>query len=196
VDIVPTILDAAGLTIPSKLAGQSLLPLFKKPSAKYREYLYTEKNADQIGMYYPRRAVRDKRYKLIYTSLDGRENEVARAYMREQNRGAAVAGSPKMSELTNAPASLIQVYKLWLNPPKILLYDLEKDPWEYRDLSSDPRYANVKKRLLSQLQAWQIKTDDPLRFPDKLQKLTNEMDTLKISKSMTLRYPEYLYDVK
>lgn len=58
-DIVPTLLDVAGLSKEKGLPGESLMPLFRKPDMKFRKYLFTEKNCDQIGMYFPRRAVRD-----------------------------------------------------------------------------------------------------------------------------------------
>lgn len=193
IDIVPTILDAADLPIPKEITGKSLLPLFRKPDMKFRSYLFTEKNCDQKGMYFPRRAIRDERYKLIYSLLDNRKNEVALQYMRNQNRSEAVAGSPTIKELETAPDSIKEVYNLWLNPPKILLYDLQNDPWEFRDLSADHKYDQVKARLLSELFKWQKETNDPLRFPDKLKRLTAENDTIKVSKNMKWQYPHYLY---
>jgi N-sulfoglucosamine sulfohydrolase len=196
VDIVPTILDVAGITQrPDRLAGKSLLPLFQNPSAAFRDYLFTEKNADQVDLYFPRRAVRDERYKLIYSLLD-RKNPVAEAYTRTHNRSAAIAGSPTVQELEKAPPAIRDAYYAWINPPKIQLYDLKSDPLEFKDLSSDPAYTGIKNRLFKALQSWQEETDDPLRFQDKLKKLTAEHDTMKISKNMVWHYPEYLYGEK
>lgn len=197
IDIVPTILDVAGLPVPRRASGKSLMPLFEEPSESFRNYLFTEKNCDQKGMYFPRRAVRDSKYKLIYSLLDGRENEVALQYTRNSDkpRTDPVAGSPTLDELKNAPAQIQKVYQDWINPPKVQLYDLENDPWEFHDLSSDPEYAEVKQRLLNELFKWQKETGDPLRFPGKLKKLTLENDTIKVSKNMQWQYPQYLYGV-
>lgn len=41
-DLMPTLLDAAGVSAPDKLAGQSLAPLFQNEAAQWREHLYTE----------------------------------------------------------------------------------------------------------------------------------------------------------
>jgi N-sulfoglucosamine sulfohydrolase len=193
IDIVPTILDVAGMPPLSGLSGKSLIPLLKNPHENFREYLYTEKNCDQIGMYFPRRAVRDKRYKLIYSLLDGRKNEVAQHYTADQNRPAAIAGSPTASELREAPDSVKEVYAEWIDPPKIQLYDLAADPLEFHNLSEDKRYLKIKNRLMGALFSWQRETNDPLRFPDKLERLTEENDTMKVSKQMVWHYPQYLY---
>jgi N-sulfoglucosamine sulfohydrolase len=143
-------------------------------------------------MYYPRRAIRDERYKLIYSLLDGK-NPVAQSYMANVNRSAAVAGSPTIKEVESASPLVKKIYNLWLNPRKMQLYDLKTDPWEYHDLASNAKYDQIKKRLMAELVKWQQQTDDPLRFPEKLKKLTQENDTMKVSKKMTWQYPKYLY---
>jgi N-sulfoglucosamine sulfohydrolase len=190
-DIVPTILDAGGLAIPENIAGKSLLPLFNNPGMEFREYLFTEYHGIPM-IYFPMRAVRDKKYKLIYNLLNERKNPVAQ-YYTEHWSGAAL-GSPTIEELETAPDSTKKVYDAWLNPPKVQLYDLENDPWEFNDIASDPRYSKVKDRLLNALYLWQEETNDPLRFPEKLRALTTEHDTTKISRRKeNWQYPGYLY---
>jgi N-sulfoglucosamine sulfohydrolase len=191
VDIVPTLLDVAGAAIPQRVSGTSLRPLFENPQAEFRDYLFTEYNCDPV-FYFPRRAVRDHQYKLIYSLLDNRKNPTALHYVG--NRSKAVEGSPTLEELASAPDSIRQLYQEWMQPPKIQLYDLQKDPWEFRDLSADPRFADVKERLLTALCSWQVETDDPFRFPEKLRDLTAEHDTLGTwRRKDDWQYPEYLY---
>jgi N-sulfoglucosamine sulfohydrolase len=191
VDIMPTILDVAGLKVPERATGKSLMPLLKDPNTAFRQYLFTEKNCDETDMYYPRRAVRDKKYKLIYSLLDTKN--VAAVKYTSDTHGAALAGSPTVSELKTAPIAIQKTYKDWLNPAKTQLYDLENDPWEFNDLSTDPKFTQIKERLLAQIFKWQKDTDDPLRFPERLAKLTQENDTIKVSPKMRWRYPQYLY---
>jgi len=196
VDIVPTILDATGVDLPDNLAGKSLVPLFADPALDFREYLFVEKNCDNKGTYFPRRAVRDKKYKLIYTLLQDRVSPVAEIYIRHSEHGkAAYVGCPTPDDLETAPDPVKRMYQDWLQPPKIQLFDLENDPWEFTDISEDPEYAAVKERLLGALSGWQEKTDDPLRFPGRLRDLTTEHDTIaSSSRRNTWLYPEYLYD--
>ena len=197
VDIVPTILDAAGLPRAKNLPGKSMLSHFENTGSNFRQYLFTEKNCDQIGMYFPRRSVRDEKFKLIYSLLSDRENEVALAYTKNsaKPRKDAVAGSPTLEELKSAPKNIQKLYQDWIKPPQIQLYDLENDPWELNDLSSSPEFAAVKQRLLKALFDWQQETNDPLRFPQKLKQLTAENDTIRISRNMRWQYPNYLYGI-
>ncbi len=63
-------------------------------------------------------------------------------------------------------------YKLIVYPrvPKILLFDLEKDPLETVDLSEQPEFQEIKTQLISRLKEQQKQMDDPLDlhtfFPD------------------------------
>jgi N-sulfoglucosamine sulfohydrolase len=197
VDIVPTILEAAGaLSATKNLPGKSLSPLFKQGDAPFGDYLFTEKNGDQVDLYYPRRAVRDSRYKLIYSLLDDRKNIVAQKYTAEENRNGPLAGSPTIKELEKAAPNVRNAYLDWLASPKFQLYDLQNDPYEFRNLANDPAYVKIKDRLFKALQEWQVRTNDPLRFPEKLKRLTTETDSMKISKNMVWRYPSYLYGAK
>lgn len=194
IDIVQTILEAVGLSIPVKIAGKSLIPLFNNPALDFRDYLFTEYNCDPV-LYFPRRAVRDKKYKLIYTLLNDRKNPTAVYYT--ENRTPALAGSPTLKELQTAPDSIQRVYNLWLESPEIQLFDLESDPWELNDIASDSNYFEVKERLLRALYLWQEKTNDPLRFPEKLRALTTEHDAVESwGFKDDWQYPDYLYRIK
>ena len=42
IDLLPTLLDCAGLRIPSNIQGRSLLPLLKKEKTAWRDYIFTE----------------------------------------------------------------------------------------------------------------------------------------------------------
>ncbi|MDF9798929.1 N-sulfoglucosamine sulfohydrolase [Catalinimonas alkaloidigena] len=191
VDIVPTILDVVGLTIPEKVSGKSLIPLFEDTETDFREYLFTEYNCDPI-LYFPRRAVRDHQYKLIYSLLQDRKNESALAYT--ENRSEALDGSPTREEIESAPDSIQEVYSRWINSPEIQLFDLINDPWEFRDLADDTAYVEVKERLLQALKQWQEATDDPLRDNLKLEQLSQEHDTVySYGFKDDWEYPRYLY---
>jgi N-sulfoglucosamine sulfohydrolase len=82
---VPTILDAVDLTVPERVTGKSLMPIFDNPEMDFRDYLFTEYNCDRI-LYFPRRSVRDQQYKLIYTLLKDRKNETAVAYTENRSK--------------------------------------------------------------------------------------------------------------
>ena len=84
VDILPTMLEAAGLPVPKKLPGRSLLPLaLGKEVAAWREYVVAENNLSQTGTVdgmrptMEGRMVRTDQYKYcVYTRGQQRESLV------------------------------------------------------------------------------------------------------------------------
>lgn len=64
-DLMPTILGAAGVTAPDDLAGQPLQSLLRGETVKWRDLLFTEMNFHEPDMIKPQRTVRDARYKLL-----------------------------------------------------------------------------------------------------------------------------------
>ncbi len=193
IDIVPTICDALGLEIPGKVTGKSLVPLLKNPELKFRDILFVERNCDAREFYFPQRAIRDNRFKLIYTMLENREDPAVVLYTGN-NPHPAYRGTLTAEELKSAPENLKKVYRNWIQPPRLQLFDLQKDPWEFNDLADLPEYDKVKNDLFRKLKKWQEDTDDPLRFPDKLKALTIEHDTIVTSANRkNWLYPKYLY---
>ena len=170
------------------------MPLFNKKSARWREYLFTEFNLHWPETYYPGRAVRDSRYKLVHNLLPDRKNPVYDIYLIKQR--------PKTftpEELKNKPKQVQQAYNIFRQPPEFELYDLHNDPWEFYNLAEDPRYAEQLIRLKERLAQWQIETNDPLRHKHILEKFTAENDATKSSgkyvkkKSSQWKYLQYFF---
>ncbi len=74
-DIIPTLLDLAGIEIPESLHGKSMLPVFENPEARVHEHVMTSfhrfsVNFDLFGSFYPIRCATGDRYKLVLNLLD------------------------------------------------------------------------------------------------------------------------------
>lgn len=74
-DIIPTILDLAGVEAPASLHGQSILPVLKDPEARVHDCVMTNFhrfsiNFDLFGSFYPIRCATGERYKLVLNLLD------------------------------------------------------------------------------------------------------------------------------
>jgi len=195
-DILPTILEAAGTIKPHRnLDGRSLMPLFKDSNEKWRQYLFTEFTLHWPETYYPGRAVRDERYKLVHNLLPGRKNPVYDIYLVEQKPETFTP-----EELKDVPEHIRQAYNIFRQPPEYELYDLKNDPWEFNNLAEDPLYNEHLTRLKKQLAKWQKDTDDPLRHKRILEKFTAENDATmatgkyKKKKLGQWKYPEYFFD--
>jgi arylsulfatase A-like enzyme len=77
IDLAPTFLDLAGVSIPAHMQGKSLLPLAKKDDPEFRKDWYYEyyewPNPEAVR---PHRGLRTERYKLIHYVLDPQEFEL------------------------------------------------------------------------------------------------------------------------
>jgi len=174
VDIFPTILDAVGIEIPHNVQGKSLLPVLKNETDKVRNFLYTEFNyhGKSINSFYPRRAVRDSKYKLVLNlpspyipnGITGIDGDKAYVYSQtEKYDGTWVR----------------EVFDRLKNPPKVELFDLDNDPYEKNDLSENASLKSKKDELLANVLKWMKETDDPFL---KAEDVELEIDNLKTQK--------------
>lgn len=157
VDIMPTILDAVGTDCPP-VAGRSLRDVVRDQTpSDWRTSVFSEYTAHAAAHFFPRRSVRDGRYKLIHNLDSGGPNPVSQI---------GPAGPAFLVDL-----SMKAAYETNANPPEWELYDLSKDPYETINLAGNPEVENILKELKKELFAWRQETDDPLLDPAELQRL-------------------------
>lgn len=174
VDLLPTVLDAIGLPRRASLPGQSLLALANARKVPWRKYLFAERTAFHAASFFPQRTMRDERYKVILNLLPERTNPVPGFY--ERHEGSFFIYGTEQEELRTASADVQQAYRTWRNPPRVELYDLANDPWEFRNLADKPEMAGVKRRLVGELARFRKEHGDPLLDPGRLDKLAKEHD--------------------
>ncbi len=168
VDILPTILDAAGLEIPSHVQGRSLRNVAAGNNAGWRTTLAGEFHQHGERPFFPRRALRDARYQVIHNLLAGKLTISPRVdgdTASEVVRTAAYEGTPARKAM-----------ELLADPPEWELYDLEKDPWQFHNLASNPAHAATLRRMQGLLLDWRKETDDPFLDPAKLEKKHAEVN--------------------
>ncbi|MEM1441607.1 MAG: sulfatase [Verrucomicrobiota bacterium] len=156
VDIVPTILDAAGAESPVEFHGRSLRETLatSDPPEEWRQYLAGEFHFHGPKPFFPRRAIRDQRFKLIYNPLAGKVKPPGRV------DADPVGQFVDHEKYVDTPAG--KAFQRYLDPPEWELYDLENDPLEFVNLAKDPAMGGDLKRLRTALTKWQETTDDPL----------------------------------
>jgi len=199
VDIMPTILEAAGVEPPDGLPGLSLRPLLDSDPEDWRSHLFCEWNTShpypQPSFLFPQRTIRDDRYKLILTLLTDQDNPVEEYYTQQ----VLVETGATQSEIDAAAEEMRRAYGAWRRPNEIELYDLESDPYEFHDLAAKPEHSQVKEELLDTLKRWLQESGDPLSDPDKLALLLAEdtevrsLDSAHRSPEFDWRYVDYLY---
>jgi N-sulfoglucosamine sulfohydrolase len=183
VDLLPTILEAAGVAAPEHLAGRSLAPLIRGEAPAWRQYVCTEYHSHIPPIYFPQRSARDERYKLIVSLLNDRPNPVAPIYFSPQTWWATATAADLA---VAAPETRVAV-ATWTDA-KVELYDLRHDPYELRNLAGQPEMAAIEQRLQAGLRQWREETRDPLLDPERLARLTAEQDAAARS------YPQYAPD--
>ena len=82
--------------------------------------------------------------------------------------------------------------------PAYEFYDLESDPFEFRNLVDEPEHSGTLKRLQGQLQAWREKTNDPLLQQENIVRLKREIDACfkdgtPNKQSLSLNYWDYFF---
>ena len=146
VDIMPTILDIAGIDIPNNIDGNSFLNIFNQNHQEINEYIYglaTRQNVRGAKVF-PSRSIRDNRYKYIlnFNSLEVYENNFTE------------------NEITNKFIELGA--KSNPNIPYEELYDLKNDPYEKNNLARNENFNSIKIQLDKQLRKWMISQNDKI----------------------------------
>ena len=156
VDLTPTILDAAGVAFPGEFHGKSLRPLLSRPEIPqdWRTHLAGEFHYHGPGAFFPRRAIRDARFKLIHNPLAGQSRPPSRV---DADPTGQFAEEPRYRDTVAAAA-----HRRFIDPPEWELYDLEKDPVEFHNLADDLSHAGIRSELERALLDWREETGDPL----------------------------------
>lgn len=153
-DITPTLLDWAGVKDPAKgTHGRSFLPILDQPKVEGWNEVLLSHVAHEIYSYYPMRTLRERRYKLIWNLTWKAEfplpvDTFSRRLWRHIVETKATHIGPRTVES-------------FLNRPKFELYDLESDPWELRNLATDPSHAERLAAMKARLHQRLVETEDP-----------------------------------
>ena len=165
IDIAPTVLELAGLTVPGSMTGKSFRPALRGEAYNGHEYIFgvrvphgtsLPKNTSAFDL---GRTVFNDRYKLIYNTL-----------WQLPYSPVDFGGQPVWKELQamEQQGALALKYKqaLFAEPRSMFeLYDLEQDPDEFNNLSGDPEYAAIEQQLKEVLHEWMMVYQDYLPLP-------------------------------
>jgi len=144
VDLMPTLLEAAGAEPPTGLQGESLLPLLRDGrAAGGRDAVFSEMTS-HTGTPFPMRSVRTARHRYIRNYSD--------EPVPLEPEGAAWV----LEVLAAKPAG----YRWGERRVPEELYDLERDPHEQVNLAGEPAHAGALEELRARLDAHMTATAD------------------------------------
>lgn len=178
-DLAPTFIEAAGLTVPKEMTGNSLLGILESGGAgrvdKERDFMVygrerhgpAQKMPSMVG--YPSRAIGNDKWLLILNLEPDRwPLGVPKDASAPGESYADADGGPTKDVIKRCKddAKLVKYYDLcFAKRPAVELYDCQKDPYQINNLAGDAKYAGTVKKLCKQLTAYLKKTEDP-RFTD------------------------------
>jgi N-sulfoglucosamine sulfohydrolase len=152
VDILPTILDWAGVK-PPKLPGRSLLGILEEETPKRWDTVYASHTFHEVTMYYPMRSVRTRTHKYIRNLAHRLDFPFASdlynspTWQGVLKRGDTMLGKRSVEQYIHRPAEE--------------LYDLRSDPNELKNLAGDAEHAGTLGEMRKTLRGWQERTGDP-----------------------------------
>lgn len=156
IDLAPTVLNLAGIPIPSHIQGRAFLG--PNPSRE-REFVVSVR--DRMDERYDIiRAVRDKRYRYIRNFMNWKPYSQHLEYAERNETMKALRHQQQSDSLLTASQSFMSRSK----PPEEL-YDLLNDPFELANLatSGNSQHLDVLQRMRQRLQQWTNRTQD-LRY--------------------------------
>jgi N-sulfoglucosamine sulfohydrolase len=189
IDLMPTLLEVSGAPPVPDLPGRSWVPLLAGEKPAWRDHLFTEFHTHAtVANFFPQRAVRGARYKLI-------ENLLAGEYHPDTDK--IHAELPFVEDaIAAAPEPIRSAYQRQQQPPRYELYDLQSDPYEFHDLTDSAEHADIFADLQRQLAEWRRQSSDPLLDPEILRRLKEEVYSVRRradAREHRWGYPDYFF---
>ena len=153
-DITPTVLSYTGAAGPGyPLHGRSFLEILDNDSASGWNEVYLSHTYHERQMYYPMRAIRTDRYKLIFNIA----HPLSFPFASDFYDSVAWQGVLRRGESKFGRRSI----EAYLHRPRYELYDVVNDPDELENLAELPEFAETLTALQGKLRQFQDRTKDP-----------------------------------
>lgn len=157
IDLVPTLLEVSETNFKGTLDGKSILPIFLNKNYKSSSYIFSERNWHDNWQ--PSRCIISDKYKLIMNfRLD-----VGYLPALDIKESLSYSSILKLKKENKLIGNLN-----WYNnnsTPFYEFYDLEKDPFEWKNEIDNPQFADIIDEMKSALSDWMINTYDFLPSP-------------------------------
>jgi uncharacterized sulfatase len=151
VDLVPTLVAAAGGSPPTDIDGRSFLPILTGRESEFRDAVFTTHSGDGNMNEYPIRAVRTAHWKYIRNLRPEAE------FHTHIDLGKPDSGSRYWAswvERAKSDDTAAEIVRRYVHRPAEELYDLDNDPLEMNNLVADPQHAELVSDLRTKLDNW------------------------------------------
>ena len=155
VDLLPTLLDIVDLPKPDGLDGRSFAPVLRGERQEGREFAVTEYNENSGGNRHPMRSIVTKDFAYIFNPWSNGERVMATA-----TKGTVTYR--RMQALAKTDPKVAARLKFFDRRVPEELYNYSADVDALENLVDRPEYRAERDRLTKQLEAWMVKTKDPM----------------------------------
>jgi len=156
VDLAPTLLSIAGMPAPDYMQGKAFLGRYRTKDPGY-VFMSRQRMDERYDMV---RAVRDRKYRYIHNYMPFRITLQHLDYLFT----APSALSWEKAFMEGKTDELRSRY--FRTKPLEELYDTENDPWEIKNLASDPAYRKVLKSMSKAENDWRREFRDVGLIPE------------------------------
>ena len=157
-DILPTCLEAAGVTIPEgSQSGKSLLPIMSGKPITLREHIFTSHSGDGKMNEYPMRSVRTRFWKYIRNLKPDSEFH---SHVDKAKSGDGRGYWASWEEAAKQDPKAAATVKRYHTRPAEELYNLIEDPDELHNLAQDPKAVDALNELRVELDQWMQQEGD------------------------------------
>jgi N-sulfoglucosamine sulfohydrolase len=167
-DLMPTILEAAGVKPPAAITGRTLMPLLAGSTQPGRERVFLERERHaQVrrgDLGYPARALRNREFLYIWNIHPERWPAGDPEMYFSVGPFGDIDGGPTKDLLLQRreDPTIARYFNLaTAKRPQEELYDLRKDPQQLDNVAANPEYAGAKNSLRAALLKWMRDTHDP-----------------------------------
>jgi N-sulfoglucosamine sulfohydrolase len=155
VDFLPTLLDIVGIEHPKGFDGRSFAPILRGEEQSDRDYIVAEYNENSGGDRSPMRSIITRDFAYIFNPWSNGER-----IMKTATQGTVTYRRMKALALDN-PLIAARLQLIDHRVPEEV-YQYSKDPDALMNLIGKTEYQAQQSRLTTQLEAWMVKTRDPL----------------------------------
>ncbi len=157
IDILPTLLEAAGGKAPPEIDGRSFLPVLEGKAEKHRAFLFASHSGDGDFNVYPTRAVVDEAGNKFIRNLHPEFRFLS--HITRNTGDSGYWDSWLDSAVTDKVArSILRSYQ---THPSVELFHTSSDPWEHDNLAAEAPHEKELANLSAKLDDWMAETKDP-----------------------------------
>jgi len=157
IDILPTLVEAAGGKAPAEIDGRSFIPVLEQKTTTHRDLIFTTHSGDGNNNVFPMRSVIDPDGTKYLRNL---RPELRFLTHVTKNAGESGYWDSWLDSAKDSPEAKERV-NAYLQRPAEELYQTRFDPWERDNLAADPHHAERLDKLSASLDDWMSETADP-----------------------------------